>query len=103
MPSLRSPSTRRRPRRASRRGPAFPATIARRSDGRIFSVRSGSRDGGGNCQVLVWVRNHCAAVVDTSTRFVAGIGSTRSRAVHDARRRAHDSFARRVAWVCSGY
>ena len=56
----------------------------------------------GNCRVMVWVRNHCAAVVQSPTAFVAGIGSTRSRAIHDARRRAHDSFARRVAWTCSG-
>jgi hypothetical protein len=51
---------------------------------------------------MVWVRNRCAAVVLTSTRFYAGIGSTRRRAVHDARRRAHSPHARRLAWTCSG-
>ena len=56
----------------------------------------------GYCHVMVWVRNRCAAVVETQTRFVAGIGTTRSRAVRSARHRAGDHFARRVAWVCSG-
>jgi hypothetical protein len=56
----------------------------------------------GGCRIMVWVRNRCAAVVITRTRFYAGIGSSRSRAVHDARRRAHDPYARRLAWTCSG-
>jgi hypothetical protein len=56
----------------------------------------------GGCRIMVWVRNRCAAVVTTRTSFYAGIGSTRSRAVRDARRRAHDHYARRLAWTCSG-
>jgi hypothetical protein len=56
----------------------------------------------GNCRVLVWVRNQCAAVVETPTRYVAGIGSTRRRAVRNARQRANNRTAKRRAWVCSG-
>lgn len=56
----------------------------------------------GNCRVIVWVRNRCAAVVETPTRYVAGVGSTKRRAARNARRRANNRTARRVAWTCSG-
>ena len=56
----------------------------------------------GNCVIAVWVRNGCAAVVETRTRYIAGLGGTKKKALKDARRRAHNPDAHRVAWVCSG-
>ena len=56
----------------------------------------------GNCQIVVWVRNGCAAVVETRTKYWPGIGRTKSKALREARRRAHSPDAHRVAWICSG-
>ncbi len=56
----------------------------------------------GNCRIAVWVRNGCAAVVETRTRYIAGLGATKNKALRDARRRAHNPDAHRVAWICSG-
>ena len=64
--------------------------------------RRAQRECAGNCRILVWVRNGCAAVVETPTRYVPGVGRTRRRAVLNARRRARAPRARRVAWTCSG-
>lgn len=56
----------------------------------------------GTCKIAVWVRDGCGAVVVTRTRYVAGLGVSKSAAVREARHRAHDSRARLLAWVCSG-
>jgi hypothetical protein len=56
----------------------------------------------GACKIAVWVRDGCGAVVVTPSRYVAGLGVSKSAAVSDARRRAHDGRARVLAWVCSG-
>ena len=64
--------------------------------------RRAEKDCFGNCRIAVWVRNSCAAVVETRTRYIAGIGATKNKALRDARRRAHNPDAHRVAWICSG-
>jgi hypothetical protein len=60
------------------------------------------KDCNGNCQIAVWVRNGCAALVETRTRYWAGIGRTKQQALREARRRAHNPDARRLVWICSG-
>lgn len=64
--------------------------------------RHAERQCAGRCRIAVWVRNQCAAVVATRTRFVSGVGGSKRKALLDARRRAHNPAAKRVAWVCSG-
>lgn len=56
----------------------------------------------GNCRVVVWVRNGCAAVVVGPLRYVSGIGSTKASAIAAARRHAHHPHAPLRAWTCSG-
>jgi hypothetical protein len=56
------------------------------------------------CQVAVWVRNQWAALVlKRNGVFVAGVGLTKKSAFHKARRRAHESGAKKWASVFSGY
>ncbi len=65
------------------------------------ALRRAQRECPGPCRIVVWVRNQCAAVVATQTRFVPGVGRTKRKAIRDARRRANgpDDL---VAWTCSG-
>jgi hypothetical protein len=56
------------------------------------------------CQVAVWVRNQWAALVlKRNGVFVAGVGTSKHKAFHKARERAHESSAKKVAYVFSGY
>jgi hypothetical protein len=56
------------------------------------------------CRVAVWVRNQYAALVlKRNGVFVAGVGTTKHRAFHKARERAHESSAKKYAWTFSGY
>jgi Domain of unknown function (DUF4189) len=67
-----------------------------------YAERQALRKCAGECDVMVWVRNRCAAVVIGRTKFVAGMAGTKRAAIRVARRRAHDHKARLLAWVCSG-
>lgn len=56
------------------------------------------------CRVAVWVRNQWAALVlKRNGVFVAGVGLSKHAAFHKARERAHDSSAKKVAYVFSGF
>lgn len=61
-----------------------------------------NRECRGKCEIAVWVRNRCAAVVETRTHFIPGTGSSKRKALRKARKHAHNPDAHRVAWVCSG-
>jgi hypothetical protein len=76
--------------------------ISHDAPARWYAERQALRACRGECVVMVWARNRCAAVVVGSTGFVAGMGSTRRGADRTARRRAHDKHARELAWTCSG-
>ncbi len=55
------------------------------------------------CQVAVWVSDQYAALVlKRNGVFIAGVGRTRNLAFEKARERAHESSAKRYAWVYSG-
>lgn len=61
----------------------------------------------GSCRKIVWVRNGCAAVAakwDPSTHFITriswGIGFTKRKAIHRAKRKLSVP-KRTVAWVCT--
>jgi CubicO group peptidase (beta-lactamase class C family) len=56
------------------------------------------------CQVAVWVRNQYAALVLKRNNgvFVAGVGLTKNLAFAEARRRAHEPHAKKIAWIYSG-
>jgi hypothetical protein len=55
------------------------------------------------CRVAVWVSDQYAALVlKRDGVFVAGVGLTKDLAFRKARERAHESHAKRVAWVYSG-
>lgn len=56
----------------------------------------------GSCRVLVWTKRRCGAVIQTRSRFIGGTGSTRSRAIRNARARSGYVSSRVVAWECSG-
>jgi hypothetical protein len=58
-----------------------------------------------HCKVAVWVANGYAALVQKRSNglYFAGYGRTKQAAFAKALRRAHESNARRVAWVFSGY
>jgi hypothetical protein len=56
----------------------------------------------GECRVIVWVRDGCAAVVVGPLRYVSGIGVSKRRAIAAARRHAHHPRAPVLAWTCSG-
>jgi hypothetical protein len=64
--------------------------------------RRAERQCAGRCRIAIWVRNQCAAVVETQSRYVPGLGPTKKKALRKARKRAHNPQAHRVAWVCSG-
>ena len=57
------------------------------------------------CRVAVFVRNGWAAVVQKRRNglYFAGYGRSKAGAFHQATRRAHESHARHVAQVFSGY
>ncbi|HEX8751981.1 MAG TPA: DUF4189 domain-containing protein [Solirubrobacterales bacterium] len=57
-----------------------------------------------HCKAAVWVSNGYGAVVlKHNGVFVAGIGRTKNLAFTNARIRAHEQSARKIAWVFSGY
>jgi hypothetical protein len=54
------------------------------------------------CRVAVWVSDQYAALVlKRDGVFVAGVGLTKDLAFRKARERAHESHAKRVAWIYS--
>jgi Domain of unknown function (DUF4189) len=61
--------------------------------------------GTSHCKVAVWVANGYAALVQKRSNglYFAGYGRTKHDAFKVAIHRAHESGARRVAWVFSGY
>jgi hypothetical protein len=65
------------------------------------ALRRAERECPGDCRIVVWVRNQCAAVVVNSRRFVPGVGPTKRKAIRRARQRANGR-ERLVAWTCSG-
>jgi hypothetical protein len=58
-----------------------------------------------HCKVAVWVANGYAALVQKRSNglYFAGFGRTKHAAFDKALHRAHESNARHVAWVFSGY
>lgn len=68
-------------------------------------VRSRHECHTGHCQVAVVVQNGWAALVQKRTTgyYFGGYGRSKHDAVQEALRRAHESNARRVAYVFSGY
>jgi hypothetical protein len=56
------------------------------------------------CRVAVWVKNQWAALVLKRNNgvFVAGVGLTKHLAFAEARRRAHEPHAKKIAYVYSG-
>ena len=56
------------------------------------------------CQVAVWVANQYAALVlkRSDGVFVAGVGRTKNLAFAQARERAHEPTAKKIAWIYSG-
>jgi hypothetical protein len=55
------------------------------------------------CRVAVWVSNQYAALVlKRNGVFVAGVGLTKNLAFARARERAHESSAKKYAWIYSG-
>ena len=58
-----------------------------------------------HCKVAVWVANGYAALVQKRENglYFAGFGRTKRVAFKKATHRAHESNARHVAWVFSGY
>lgn len=67
--------------------------------------RARNECGSKHCKVAVWVANGYAALVQKRSNglFFAGFGRTKHAAFHKALHRAHESNARHVAWVFSGY
>jgi len=58
----------------------------------------------GHCKVAVWVSNGYGALVQKKNGlYFAGLGKTKAKAFANARKRANDGKARKVAWVFSGY
>ena len=43
------------------------------------ALRRAQRECPGPCRIAVWVRNQCAAMVATQTRFVPGVGRSGRR------------------------
>jgi site-specific recombinase len=76
--------------------------LAYRAPARWYAERQALRKCPGNCSVITWVFDQCAAVVETPRTFVSGAGPGKLAAIHNARMRAHDHNARFIAWVCSG-
>jgi len=55
-------------------------------------------------KAALWVFNGYGAVVKKKNGlYISGLGRTKNLAFKDARQRAHDSTARSIAWVFSGY
>ena len=56
------------------------------------------------CRVAVWVANQYAALVlkRSDGVFVAGVGRTKNLAFAQARERAHEPTAKKIAWIYSG-
>jgi hypothetical protein len=67
--------------------------------------RSRVECGTNHCKVAVWVANGYAALVQKRSNdlYFAGYGSTKHKAFEVATHRAHESGARHIAWVFSGY
>jgi hypothetical protein len=58
-----------------------------------------------HCKAIVWVRNGWAALVQKRTNgfFFGGIGRSKHDAFAQAVHRAHEPFAKHIAYVFSGY
>ena len=58
-----------------------------------------------HCKAAVWVRNGYAALVQKRKNgfYFGGIGRTKQEAFAQAEHRAHESGAKHIAWVFSGY
>lgn len=57
-----------------------------------------------HCKAAVWVSNGYGALVQKKNGlYFAGLGRTKAKAFANARKRANDGQARKVAWVFSGY
>jgi len=69
---------------------------------RAIAERKAKHECHGRCRVLIWVRNQCAAAVETKAAYWGGFGQGHNAAIRDARRRAHDRQARFIVWTCSG-
>lgn len=69
---------------------------------RVKAERRAGHECPGRCRVLLWVRDQCAAAVETPTRFWGGWGRNRKTAIVSARRHAHHRHAHLLAWTCSG-
>jgi Domain of unknown function (DUF4189) len=70
----------------------------------VAKAHAKARCGTSHCKVALWVFNGYGAVVQKKSGvYISGLGRTKNLAFKDARRRAHDSTARPVAWVFSGY
>ncbi len=70
----------------------------------VAKTHAKDRCGTSHCKAALWVFNGYGAVVKKKNGlYISGLGRTKNLAFKDARRRAHDSTARSVAWVFSGY
>ncbi|MGD9734869.1 MAG: DUF4189 domain-containing protein [Solirubrobacterales bacterium] len=67
--------------------------------------RARNECGSKHCKVAVWVANGYAALVQKRKNglYFAGFGRSKHAAFRKALHRAHESDARHVAWVFSGY
>jgi hypothetical protein len=76
--------------------------VSYREPAKWYAERQALRKCAGECRVMVWVRNRCAAVVVGRTAFVAGMGDSKQAAIRSAHHRAGDGKAHVLAWTCSG-
>jgi Domain of unknown function (DUF4189) len=66
-------------------------------------VRARNDCGTNHCKSALWVFNGYGAVVRKKNGiYISGIGTSKSRAFRNARKRANERSARSVAWVFSG-
>jgi serine/threonine-protein kinase len=60
--------------------------------------------GTNHCKAAVWIFNGYGALVQKKNDlYFAGLGATKAQAFSNARKRANDGSARKIAWVFSGY
>jgi hypothetical protein len=60
--------------------------------------------GTNHCKAAVWIFNGYGALVQKKNGlYFAGLGATKAQAFGNARKRANDGSAHKVAWVFSGY
>ena len=81
-------------------GKSFDFPTAKAAQRQAIAVCEVRGDG---CKVAVWVTNGWAALVKKHNGvYIGGLGRTKSVAIADARRRAHEKTAALVASVFSG-